>query len=171
MEFDQVVNKRQSIRVYQSKMIDSRILDDILDTINKAPSAGNLQGYQVYVVKELDTRLALAKAAYNQEFISQAPVNLVFCADPDRSQTRYGSRGRNLYCVQDATIACCYAMLAAANNGLGSVWVGAFDEKAVREVISVSEVLVPVAILPIGYSAEKPERRSRRDLEDLVTKI
>jgi len=171
MDFDLLVNKRQSIRAYQSRTIEREILNNILEIMNTAPSAGNLQGYQVYIVEDFDTRLALAQAAYNQEFIAQAPVDLVFCAHPERSQTRYGSRGRNLYCIQDATIACCYAMLAATNNGLGSVWVGAFDQEGVKRAVPVEEGLIPVAILPIGYPAEVPERRSRRRLEDLVIRI
>lgn len=171
MEFDLIVRKRQSIRAYDSKTIEIKILDNILETMNTAPSAGNLQGYQVYIVEDFDTRLALAQAAYNQEFVAQAPVVLVFCAFPERSQVRYGSRGRNLYCIQDATIACCYAMLAATNNGLGSVWVGAFDPEGVKRAISIKEGLIPVVILPIGYPAEIPERRSRRKLEDLIIRI
>jgi nitroreductase len=113
-------------------------------------------------------RAALCKAARGQGFVLVAPVSLVFCTNPVRLLERYGERGRGLYSVQDATIACAYAQLAATAQGLGAVWVGAFDPDAVREVIGVPEDMAPVAILPIGYPEGEPEIKGRRTLEDLV---
>jgi nitroreductase len=111
---------------------------------------------------------ALVKAAYDQEFLAQAPLILVFCAHPARSKIRYAERGVDLYCVQDATIACTYAMLAATALGLATVWVGAFNEHEVRQIIRAPESHRPIAMLPIGYAAEVPRIRGRRDLSDLV---
>jgi nitroreductase len=76
-----------------------------------------------------------------------------------------------LYAVQDATIACAYAMLAATALGLATVWVGAFRDDEVRRAIRGSEDIVPVAILPIGDPAETPEPTSRRAFGDLVHEI
>jgi nitroreductase len=73
--------------------------------------------------------------------------------------------------VQDATIACAYAQLAATALGLATVWIGAFDEAAVRRAIDVGDDLRPVAILPIGYAAENPDRSTRRSVADLVHRI
>ncbi len=98
----------------------------------------------------------------------QAPLVLVFCAHPARSAKKYGQRGATLYGVQDATIACAYAQLAATALGLASVWVGAFDDEAVRAAIGAGQDLLPVAILPIGYAGEEPEMSTRRSLDDLV---
>jgi nitroreductase len=81
---------------------------------------------------------------------------------------RFGERGRGLYSVQDATIACAYAQLAATALGLGSVWVGAFDPDEVRKIVGLPEAQQPVAILPIGYPEGDLEIRGRRTLEDLV---
>ena len=103
-----------------------------------------------------------------QEFLAQASVDLVFCANPQRSAVKYGKRGRELYSIQDATIACTYAMLAAQELDLATVWVGAFQEEPVRQAASIPSDLVPVAILPIGYAGEDPKPRPRRKLEDLV---
>ena len=131
-----------------------------------APSAGNLQAYQVRVIKDQAKREALARAAYDQGFIAQAPVCLVFCADPNRSAQRYGDRGKELYSIQDATIAGTYAMLAAADLGLATVWVGQFDDAKVQEVVG-TEGLRPVVMFSLGYSAEEPAPTSRRAIEEI----
>ena len=138
----------------------------IFDAANSAPSAGNLQAYQVYVFRKPDKREALARAAFEQTFITEAPVCLVFCADPARSAEKYGDRGAELYSVQDATIAGTYAMLAAADLGLATVWVGAFDEEEVRKVVGV-ESIRPVAMFAVGYPAEEPEPTPRRAIEEI----
>ena len=171
MDFFEVVKMRQSIRAFQDKPIEPEQLRQILETINRAPSAGNLQGYEVYLVTHCDVLQALARSTNGQDFITQAPLALVFCAHPARSAQKYGQRGTTLYCVQDATIACAYAQLAVTALGLASVWVGAFSEDAVRSAIGVGPDLRPVAFLPIGYAAETPERRSRRTLAELVHRV
>ena len=171
MDFFEVVKTRQSIRAFQDKAIEQEQVQQILETINRAPSAGNLQGYEVYLVTDRDARQALARSTNGQDFITQAPLALVFCAHPGRSAKKYGQRGTTLYCVQDATIACAYAQLAVTTLGLASVWVGAFNEDAVRAAIGVGHDLRPVAFLPIGYAAETPEHRSRRALVELVHRI
>jgi nitroreductase len=171
MDFFDVVKTRQSIRAYQDTPIEPEKLQQILDTISRAPSAGNLQGYEVYLVTNRDVLQALARSTNEQDFITQAPLALVFCAHPARSAKKYEQRGTTLYCVQDATIACAYAQLAVTALGLASVWVGAFDEEAVRAAIGVGHDLRPVAFLPIGYAAEAPEHRSRRALVELIHRI
>jgi nitroreductase len=168
MEFSDLVRQRCSIRAFEPAPVDDRQLEVILSAANRAPSAGNLQAYEIYVVKDFEVRKRLAQAALNQDFIAQAPVALVFCAHPQRSSVRYRERGENLYAVQDATIACTFAMLAAADQGLGSVWVGAFHDDRVGQVIDASPGHKPVAILPLGTPAEKPNPSARRQLSDLV---
>ncbi len=108
----------------------------------------------------------MAKAAGNQQYIIEAPVCLVFCTDPDRSATKYGARGKELYSLQDATVAGSFAMLAAVDMGLGTVWVGDFDEEKVREVIAVKS-LRPVAMFCVGYPAEEPKAARRRAIEEI----
>jgi len=166
--FFRVVRARHSIRAFADRPVAAEMLQAILDAANRAPSAGNLQAYAIYVVTNPAARGALARAAFDQAFVGQAPVALVFCAHPARSAWKYGERGRTLYCVQDATIACAYAQLAAAALGLATVWVGAFDEEAVRRALGADRDLRPVAVLPIGYPAEEPEITGRRPLESLV---
>jgi len=168
MNFFDVINERHSIRAYQKRAIEAEKIQKILEAVNRAPSAGNLQGFEVYVVRDAGQRKALVSAAGGQGFLEQAPVVFIFCAHPVRSAERYGKRGINLYCIQDATIACTFAMLAATAEGLSSVWVGAFEEQTVREIAGIPEGLRPVAMLPVGYADGEPRLRPRRDLSDLV---
>jgi nitroreductase len=168
MKFFDALSARHSIRAYVDMSVEKEKLDKILETVNQAPSAGNLQAFEVYVVTRAEHRKALAAAAFGQNFMAQAPLALVFCAHADHSAKKYGKRGMNLYCLQDATIACTYAMLAVTALGLSSVWVGAFDEDKVSDIIGAPKAHRPVAMLSIGYAAEEPRIRSRRNLEDLV---
>ena len=141
MEFFEVIQNRRSMRKYAETAIEEEKVQQILEAINRAPSAGNLQAFEVYVVRKLALRQALVKAALDQGFLAEAPLTLVFCTNPARAMERYGSRGTSLYCIQDATIACTFAMLAAQALGLDSVWVGAFDEQAVTDVLQLPESL------------------------------
>jgi len=168
MEFFDVIQKRHSIRSFTDQPVENEKLQKILETANLAPSAGNLQAYEIYVVLDAKKRDGLSCAALAQEYIAVAPIALVFCTHPELTEGRYTERGSRLYTVQDATIACAFAMLAATALGLGSVWVGTFDEKVVRLIIGAPESQVPVAILPIGYPAEFPDQHLRRPLDELA---
>ena len=168
MNFFELVKARHSIRSFQEKSLDAALIEQIITAVNQAPSAGNLQAYEIYVIQDLQRRAALAAAAMDQDFLIQAPVVLVFCAHPARSESRYGERGIKLYSIQDATIACAYAMLAATALGLSSVWVGAYDGQEGWKVLGEPRGLTPVAMLPVGYAKGMPRITSRRQLSDIA---
>ncbi len=167
MEFSDLIIKRRSIRAFKEKDVDETIIQKIMNEINQAPSAGNLQSFRVFVIKDRDTKMSLSRAAYDQEYIYQAPVVFVFCADRKRSERKYGKRGWELYSIQDATIAATFAILSIANLGLGSVWIGAFDENMVSKILKIGEEMRPIAIIPFGYSDETPEYPGRRKIENI----
>jgi len=171
MDFMTLIDERRSVRVYERRDVEEEKLSKILHAANRAPSAGNLQAYQIAVVRSAAVRQALARAAVEQQFVGQAPVVLVFFAEPARASAKYGHRGESLYALQDATIACAYAQLAAHDLGLVACWVGAFRSKEVVEVVGAAPGQTPVALLPIGYSAERPEATSRRSLSDLTRRV
>jgi len=166
LEFFDIITRRRSVRAYSSKPVEEEKLNRIIQAANIAPSAGNLQAYQVHVFRKQDKKEALAKAAFDQAFLIQAPICLVFSADPSRSAPKYGKRGTELYSVQDATIAGTFAMLAAVDLGLATVWVGAFDEEKVQNVVG-EKSLKPVAMFALGYPAEEPEASPRRAIEEI----
>ena len=171
MEFYDVVRERCSIRAFQPREVAPAVLTRVLKAAVVAPSAGNLQAVEIFVLTERKHRQAVAEAALVQYFLAQAPVVLVFCANPPRSAQRYGERGEQLYSIEDAAIAGTYAMLAATAEGLACVWVGAFREQAVRDALSLPPELVPVALLPLGYAAESPQRTPRRKFSDMVHRL
>lgn len=168
-DFFETVRHRHSIRKYQPDMaVESEKLHAILEMACAAPSAGDLQAYQIIVVHSVMERAALAEAAEGQAFIAEAPVCLVFCADPSRSANTFGERGARLYALQDTTIAAAYAQLAIVAAGMGSTWIGYFDEQRVRAALHLAPELMPLALLSLGYPAELPEPSSRRRLDEVV---
>ncbi len=168
-DFFETVRHRHSIRKYQPDMpVETEKLHAILEMACAAPSAGDLQSYRIIVVRDLAERQALVHIAREQAFIAEAPVCLVFCADPARSATTFGERGATLYALQDATIAAAYAQLAIVAAGMGSTWVGYFDENQVRAALGLEPELVPIALMSLGYPAELPEPSSRRRLGEVV---
>ncbi len=170
MEFEDVLKKRQSIREFQDKEVPEEMINKILEMANLAPSAGNLQALKVVIVKDANMRNKLSEAALDQSSVAEALVDLVICAVPEESAVRYEDRGRELYSIQDATIFAAYLQLAATSLGLSSVWVGAFDEGEVRKVLQLEENIRPVAIIPLGYPAEKPVRKERKSLKEIIYK-
>ena len=171
-DFFATVRHRHSVRRYQpNRPVEEEKLHGILEMACAAPSAGDLQAYHIVAVTDEAMRLALSKAANNQAFVATAPVCLVFCAEPEQSAQEYGDRGRELYALQDTTIAATYAQLAAVAEGLASAWVGFFDEQAVSELLHLSAKRIPIALLCIGYPAELPEPTPRRPMQEVVSRV
>jgi nitroreductase len=169
-DFFETVRHRHSVRKYHPDMpVEREKLHAILEMACAAPSAGDLQAYRVFAVQQQERREALRRAADDQAFVSEAPVCLVFCADPERSASRFGERGRRLYATQDATIAAAYAQLAVVAAGLASTWVGYFEEDKVAQALGTDPGLIPVAMLSVGYPAELPEPTTRRRMDEIVS--
>ena len=126
-----------------------------------------MQARDFIIVEDIEIRKELSKAALDQEFIIEAPVSIVVCANLDRISP-YGTRGRELYCLQDAAAAVEHILLMAVENGLGTCWVGAFNEKEVSKILNLPSHIRPVAIIPIGYPKEKPTLTSRIDIKKLI---
>ena len=168
MDFFETVKARHSVRAFQSRPVEDEKIHRIIEAVNLAPSAGDLQAYEIIVVKDSKRRNELARAALWQNFIAEAPLCLVFLAYPERSSRKYGHRGSQLYCLQDATIAVSYAQLAATALGLASTWVGAFDDEAVARAVEAPKNKRPIAVLPIGYAAETPDITPRRPVSEIL---
>ena len=164
----EIFRKRHAVRSFQSRNVSPRDLQAILAAADSAPSAGGLKSREVLVVSDDETKRKLARAAYGQEFVGQAPVVIVFWAVPSRSAAKYGARGKDLFALQDATIAATYAQLAVVAAGMGSTWVGDFNDNEVAKLLGLDGALIPIAILSIGYPAEIPEPTPRRRMEDVV---
>ncbi len=164
MDFWQVLEGRYSVRDFNTTVgVSESEIDRILTAAIRAPSAGNRQPWHFYVVRDATVQQALVRAAYNQDFIGQAPVTIVICANAEQSAARYGERGRDLYCLQDTAAAVENILLASVALGLGACWVGAFDEKKTAQALNLPGGHQPVAIVPVGKPFETgPTTRTRR---------
>lgn len=163
-----VLAERRSVRSYTGEEVSEEHLNVILEAACCAPSAGNLQAYEVVVVRDPERRKLLAKASYNQDFMVEASVHLVFLAVPSRSAARYGKRGEALYSLQDATIAATFAMLVAHALGYGTCWIGAFDDSRVAKVVEAPEDRRPVAIIVVGKTRREEGLTRRRKMGSFV---
>ncbi len=168
MDFFDVLRKRRSVRAFSGKPIEREKSAKLLEAINSAPSAGNLQAFRVAKVRKKETRKKIARAAFGQSFAAEAPLVLVFLACPGESAKRYGARGEKLYSVQDATIAASYAQLSATALGLSTVWIGAFNGEEIKKALGAGEELTPVAVIPVGYAAESPGKAPRKELDEII---
>lgn len=160
---------RSSCRSFTAEKVDENDLYEILEAARAAPSSGNLQAYEIVVVRDEKARGKLADAAFGQRFVSEAPIVLVFVANEVRSVAKYGDRGK-IYAIQDAAIAAAWAQLRAEELGYGSCMVGGFDPERVKwDVCRSLELGEPSVMLCIGKrSGELQEAPERRPLASLV---
>ncbi len=157
----ETIRKRRSIRDFIDREIPGPLVEELIDALLWAPSAGNLQSRKFYFISRKDLKQALVRAALGQRFIAAAPIVVVACLDR-RIAGRYGDRGVNLYAIQDVAAGIENMMLAAREAGLGTCWVGAFNEFDVAELLDLPGHLRPVAIVPVGYPAAVPSEAPRR---------
>jgi len=166
-DFLSFVSGRSSVREYDGEPLGQADIDYLMNCARTAPSAGNLEAWDVIVVTDQEIREALAEAAFDQKHIEQAPLILVVCSNYVRSMSRYGERGI-LYALEDATIACTYMMLAAHAKNLQSCWTGAFDDDAVREILDLPQHARPVALLAVGHGPRAGSCAERRDIGEHI---
>ena len=161
-----LIETRRSIRSYKPQEVEEEKLNYILQAFRKAPSAKNLQPWKLIIVKDKKKRSDLAIACNNQTFLSEAPVLIVACAKEDEA---YGVMGgyMNSYPI-DIALALEHLILAAAEKGLGTCWIGAFKEKLVKDLLDVPEHVRVVAITPVGYPAREGGARGRKPLTEIV---
>jgi nitroreductase len=168
MDLFDAIKGRRSIRKFKKDPVDDEILRKVIEAGIWAPSAGNLQSWEVVVVKKSETKEKLVAAAYLREFLAEAPLILVLCANQHACAASYNDRGRELYCVQDASCAGQNILLAVHALGLGACWVGAFDEDLVVRTLHLTPELRPVALIPMGYPDENPLPPPRDDLGEFI---
>lgn len=166
MHFVELAEKRRSIRGYKPDPVPEPLLREVLEAGRLAPTAKNLQPFRFVVVREPAGLDALAKA-YPAPFLREAPVVVAVCAVLAEGWTRDQHDAKN-YCEVDAAIATDHMTLAAADRGLGSCWIAAFDPQIVAQVLSLPEGVVPVALLPLGWPTDSGREKRRKPLDELV---
>ena len=168
MELEEAIKGRRSIRAFRPENIPEGTVDKLIDAARHAPSAGNSQPWEFIIARNIDTKKKLARAAFNQAFVEEAPIVIVVCADESRSSVRYGKRGETLYCIQDTAAATQNILLTAHSLGLATCWVGAFSENEAKKVLKTPDGIRPVAMIPIGYTNRTPSQRGKRSLKQII---
>lgn len=151
MEFVDVIKSRRSIRGYSDRNVEDDKIEYLLECARLAPSWMNKQCWRFVVVREKERIEELAKASIINRWLRKVPVILVACAELLSS----GKKKDMEYFGVDVAIAMEHVILAATDIGLGSCWIGGFDEKKVKKVLEMPPRIRVVALTPLGYPAQK----------------
>jgi len=165
MDFQELIRKRYSVRAYRPDPVEEEKLGRVLEAARLAPTAANRQPFRVIVI-DAAARAEELRRVYGRDWFTQAPLVLAVCAVPGEGWTRKAD-GWNA-AETDAAIVMTHIVLAAAEEGLGTCWVGAFDPRAAREALGLPPEAVPAAFTPLGYPADSPAPKKRRPLSELV---
>lgn len=164
MDVSKAIQSRRSIRAYDFREVEEDKLARVLDSGRLSPSAGNRQERRFIVVRDAKKRQLLSEAARNQKFVAEAPVVLAACS----VETEYTMACGQLAYPIDTAIAVDHITLAAVEEGLGTCWIGAFNEKKVKEILSIPNNIRVVALLPLGYPSAVPRPTPRKSLDEIV---
>jgi nitroreductase len=172
MDLFEAIEKRRSIRKFKPHPIPQEDLKKILEAGRLAPSGGNRQPWRFIVVKNAETKKALAAAANNQMFIADADTVIVALGDPKASPTKlpYTLSATRIPYKQDPMIAVEHMVLAATALGYGSCWIGAFNEEEVKKILKVPNDLAVIALLPVGVPDENPPPKPRKAFNEVFFK-
>ncbi len=179
MDTLEAIKTRRSIRKYSSRPVEQDKLQAVLDAARMAPSWANLQCWRFVVVTDPDVKARISELSYVEAFfgpkgykanpaqraLAEAPVVIVACADPGQSGDLRGQQ----YYLADVGIAAENLMLAAHALGLGSVFVGVFDEQELGELLNIPAELRIVGLFPLGYPEGEPKAGPpRKALDDII---
>ncbi|MCE5199941.1 MAG: nitroreductase family protein [Armatimonadota bacterium] len=165
MDFSELIRSRYSVRAYKQDPVEDDKLNRVLEAARLAPTAANRQPFKIIVINTRGREKELNRV-YSGEWFAQAPIVICVCVIPQIGWTR--SFDAKNHCDVDAAIVMDHLILAAANEGLGTCWIGAFDPAAAREVLHLPDELEPVVFTPLGYSADQPRVKKRKELAELV---
>lgn len=158
MDFVDTMLNRRSIRQYEEKDIPEAVLNKILEAGRMAPSAGNKQSWHFIVITDEVKKRELSKGMFSR-FLKDAPVTIVGCAHQDRISGRW-SKISTAIALQNMVIAA-WAM------GIGSCWIGAFNEDKVKKILDIPEKWDVVALIPFGYPAKIPRPKRKKSIEKI----
>ncbi len=164
MEFYDLIKQRYSVRSYKSQPVEEDKLQRILEAANMAPTAANRQSFQLIVIHTSGKEEQLLKV-YPKPWFAQAPLVICACGIPRENWVR--KDGKN-YNDVDVAIVLDHLILAAANEGLGTCWIGAFDPEAACPVFGLPEGVEPIALTPIGYPDDQLRAKKRKGVAALV---
>ncbi|HMK45324.1 MAG TPA: nitroreductase family protein [Methanocella sp.] len=157
MDVFMAIETRRSIRKYRDAQIPEDLLKRILEAARLAPSAANRQPWAMVVVQDPERKRRLARACSGFDYVSGCAVFIVCFGDK-----------RQKWCQVDGAIAMEHVALTAWENGIGSCWIGQFNEDHLKSIIRIPPEWEIIACMTLGYPNETPARRPRKNLDDLV---
>jgi nitroreductase len=164
MDVFTAISQRSSVRAYKGTDVEEDKLRKILEAARLSPSASNRQEWKFVVVKNKETKKNLAHAAFGQSFIGEAPLVVVACGTDSKSVMGCGQPTHTV----DVSIACAFMILQAYELGLGTCWIGAFKEDAVKNILKIPKQVRVVAMTPLGYPDEPASPKDRKRLDQIV---
>jgi nitroreductase len=165
MQFNELINKRFSVRQYKDTPVENEKLLQVLEAGRLAPSAVNNQPLHFIVIRD-PNNLKKTKSIYHREWTREAPVIIIICADHSQSWKRE-SDGKDSSDI-DVAIAVDHMTLQATELGLGTCWVCNFDTAACSNLFKLPEDIEPVVMLPLGYPDVPVKSKERKSLEEIV---
>ena len=167
MDVMDAIKARKSVRAFLAQRVEDDKLDAVLQAARLAPSAANLQEWRFVIVRERETIKKLASVAGGQAFVAEAPVVIVACAETDGQAMRWG--GPPCYQI-DVAIALDHMSLAAVDLGLGSCWIGLFDEKKLKEILLIPAEIRVMVLMLLGYPSDPSVNAKNRLPLDRIVK-
>lgn len=164
MEFSELIQARYSVRAYKPDAIEPEKLQRVLEAARIAPTAANRQSFQLLVIQTKGREDELLKI-YGRPWFVQAPLIICACGLPKQNWIR--KDGKN-YTDVDVAIVMDHLILAAANEGLGTCWIGAFEAEQARAIFNLPAEVEPIALTPLGYPADQLKPKQRKPIEMLV---
>lgn len=167
MKVLEVIQKRRSVRKYKKDPIPEEAFMRVLEAARLAPSGKNFQPWKFIIVKDKALKEKLAQASAGQFFMAEAPIIIIGCGFPDNCYAHMG-RYMKSWSV-DVTIALDHLMLQAQEEGLGTCWIGSFEEEEVKAILNIPENVKVLALTPLGYPDEIPRFRGRKNLDEIIS--
>ena len=165
MEYSELIKARYSVRAYRPDPVEDTKLQAVLEAARLAPTAANRQPFQLIVLHTAGREEEIGKI-YHRPWFVQAPIVMAVCAISSQAWVRESDRFNAR--LIDAAIVADYLILAAANQGLGTCWIAAFNVEAARRVLQLPQEVEPVIFTPLGYPADQPGPKTRKPLNELV---
>ena len=162
-----LIKARVSVRKYKEDQVPENVFLQVMQAARHAPSGKNLQPWKFIIVKDKEKRIKLAEASRRQSFMAKAPITIVACGYPDNCYQYQGHYMKSW--PIGVTCAIDYLMLMAQDLGLGTCWIGAFEEKTVKSILNVPENVRVLALTPLGYPDAEARPRGRKPLDEIIS--
>lgn len=167
MQLVDAIGKRRCVRKFKDKNVSEKDILDIIACSLNAPCAGGFFSIKAIVVNDKEKKNQIAEACLGQTFIARAPYLIVICSDRKQTEKMYG-RFAQTYIKQQAGAAIQNMFLRVTDLKLSTCWIGAFDEKVIKRILTIPDDVDVECVLPVGHADEKPEERLKPELNSIL---